>query len=77
MDVNASNDSTATTVVMEHAFDETLRDVVRRCSPALPYVRQSFSWDCGLACVEMALSSRGLRNVRFPWHITLDKAPLR
>lgn len=33
---------------------------VERFGDVVPYVHQSFSWDCGLACVEMALRSRGI-----------------
>jgi len=30
---------------------------------ALPHVRQTFTWDCGLACIEMILRSRGCVTV--------------
>jgi Guanylylate cyclase len=37
-----------------------LHDFVVRHEDDVPYVRQSFSWDCGLACAEMALRARGV-----------------
>jgi hypothetical protein len=37
-----------------------LHDFVVRHKDDVPYVRQSFSWDCGLACAEMALRARGV-----------------
>lgn len=46
----------------EHApmLDTVTYPVVTR--PNVPHVRQSQSWDCGLACVEMLARSRGIRN---------------
>jgi len=31
-----------------------------------PHVQQRFSWDCGLACAEMALKARGIHDVALP-----------
>jgi hypothetical protein len=28
---------------------------------ALPHIRQSFNWDCGLACTEMVLRALGIQ----------------
>lgn len=36
------------------------REFLALHSDDIPFVRQSYSWDCGLACVEMALRARGL-----------------
>lgn len=36
------------------------RDFLSLHGDDIPYVRQSYSWDCGLACVEMALRARGI-----------------
>lgn len=43
--------------------DEPLHSFIQTHSDSVPYVGQSFSWDCGLACVEMALRARGVSNV--------------
>mmetsp|Transcript_2724 Transcript_2724/g.4936 ORF Transcript_2724/g.4936 Transcript_2724/m.4936 type:complete len:271 (+) Transcript_2724:48-860(+) len=32
---------------------------------AVPHIRQKYSWDCGLACVEMVLRSCGQRQVSY------------
>lgn len=36
------------------------------------YISQSYAWDCGLACTEMALKARGLKQVR---HETFSRYP--
>jgi Guanylylate cyclase len=40
----------------------TLNDFVSRHAEDVTYVRQRFQWDCGLACAEMALHARGVRD---------------
>jgi hypothetical protein len=40
--------------------DALLDAFVMRHKNDVPYVRQSFAWDCGLACAEMALRARGV-----------------
>jgi Guanylylate cyclase len=40
--------------------DVSLDAFVMRHKNDVPYVRQSFAWDCGLACAEMALRARGV-----------------
>ena len=37
----------------------------------IPFVSQSCSWDCGLACVEMALHARGINKVGIPYILSL------
>ena len=40
-----------------------LDEFIDNHTETVPYITQSYSWDCGLACAEMALRARGVHNV--------------
>lgn len=46
-----------------------LLEFIRSCSPCVPYISQTLSWDCGLACVLMVLRAHGQRHVRSSFHL--------
>lgn len=43
--------------------DDSMKEFIQLHRPRVPYISQSYSWDCGLACVEMALRARGVKQV--------------
>ncbi|CDF40806.1 unnamed protein product [Chondrus crispus] len=43
--------------------DDAMKDFIHTHQGTVPHVPQSYSWDCGLACVEMALRARGAKQV--------------
>lgn len=43
--------------------DESMHQFILLHQATVPYVSQSYSWDCGLACTEMALRARGVKHV--------------
>lgn len=45
--------------------DVSIREFIQLHRATVPYIGQSYSWDCGLACTEMALRARGVKQVRF------------
>lgn len=50
--------------VEARSADSAVRDFILLHRNTVPYVSQSYSWDCGLACAEMALRARGFEKVR-------------
>jgi Guanylylate cyclase len=56
----ASSVATKLTRVMESRLRSALCALSFRYEAVLPHVRQSFSWDCGIACSEAILRARGV-----------------
>lgn len=52
-------DSSETSSTTAAANDMALHQFIQQHNASVPYVSQSYSWDCGLACVQMALRAKG------------------
>lgn len=48
----------------EKSGGDDMKEFMKQHKSVVPYVGQSYSWDCGLACAEMALRARGVKKVR-------------
>lgn len=64
IEYQAQSPSVAHGVETRRRADEGMKQFIQQHKSAVPYVSQSFSWDCGLACTEMALRARGVKKVR-------------
>lgn len=43
--------------------EDSMREFMQLHRNTVPYVVQSYSWDCGVACAEMALRARGAKQI--------------
>lgn len=55
--------ATSSSAVMNKSTSkqDSMREFIQLHRTTVPYVNQSYTWDCGLACAEMALRAKGVK----------------